>query len=159
MTILAIDPGAKESHWLSYDTEACKPLWCKSQANAEIVVLLSSGIWPEGGRMAIEIVRGYGVVAGNDTFETCEWAGRFMQAVPEGIQVFPVTRKEVKLHLCGNTTSRDKDIRQALLDRLGAQGTKKNPGPLYGISGHHWAALAVAVTVADKLQKVTVTEV
>jgi hypothetical protein len=40
--------------------------------------------------------------------------------------------------------AKDANIRQALIDKLGAVGTKKAPGPLYGISGHLWAALAVA---------------
>jgi len=29
--------------------------------------------------------------------------------------------------------------------RDAAVGTKKTPGPLYGVSGHAWQALAVAV--------------
>ena len=40
------------------------------------------------------------------------------------------------------------NIRQALLDLIGPQGTKKAPGPTYGVRSHEWAALAVAVTVA-----------
>jgi hypothetical protein len=40
-------------------------------------------------------------------------------------------------------------VRQALIDRLGPQGTKKNPGPTYGMRSHLWAALAVAVYAGD----------
>ena len=62
-----------------------------------------------------------------------------------------IPRKDVKRHLCGNTTTNDKYVRQALIDRFGEPGTKKNPGRLYGVSGHIWAALAVAITAADRL--------
>jgi hypothetical protein len=36
-----------------------------------------------------------------------------------------------------------------LIDALGEVGTKKNPGPLYGVSGHYWAALGVAYTASQ----------
>jgi len=45
-----------------------------------------------------------------------------------------------------------------LIDRYGttraaAVGNKKTPGPLYGISGHKWAALAVGVVGVTFLQQ------
>jgi hypothetical protein len=45
--------------------------------------------------------------------------------------------------------AKDANIRQALIDRFGAVGTKKMPGPLFGVSSHYWAALAVAVYAAE----------
>ena len=67
-------------------------------------------------------------------------------------------RLDVKLHLCKDSRAKDANIRQALLDRFPATGggktpqigTKAQPGPLYGIKSHLWAALGVAVTFADK---------
>ncbi len=46
--------------------------------------------------------------------------------------------------------NRDSLVRQRLIeihggDRASAVGTKKQPGPLYGVSSHAWQALAVAV--------------
>jgi hypothetical protein len=58
-------------------------------------------------------------------------------------------RKDVKMHLCGTPRAKDGNIRQRLLDLLGPQGTKKQPGPTYGVKSHAWAALAVAVTAAN----------
>ncbi|MGH7470493.1 MAG: hypothetical protein ACRENP_21315 [Longimicrobiales bacterium] len=55
------------------------------------------------------------------------------------------------MHLCKNPKAKDQNIRQALIDLLGAPGTKKNPGPTYGISGDAWSALAIAVTARDQL--------
>jgi hypothetical protein len=66
-----------------------------------------------------------------------------------------ISRKDVKQHLCGTVRATDADVRDALIHRFGpgkekAVGKKKTPGPLYGVKGHGWAALAVAVTLADK---------
>jgi hypothetical protein len=63
----------------------------------------------------------------------------------QGGDVSLVFRRDVKLHLCDSPRAKDGNVRQALLDRLGPQGTKKAPGPTYGVKSHEWAALAVAV--------------
>jgi len=60
----------------------------------------------------------------------------------------------VKLHLTQTRRAKDANIRQALIDRYGpgkalAVGLKATPGPLYGLTGDCWSALAVAVTAAD----------
>jgi hypothetical protein len=62
-----------------------------------------------------------------------------------------VYRRDVKLHLCHSPRAKDANVRQALIDRLGPQGTKKNPGPTYGMKSHLWAALAVGVYAMDKV--------
>jgi hypothetical protein len=149
MKILGIDPGPKESGYVIWDGMRAEAGTMENEALRHYLV--------NGHRLtalAIERIRGYGQVAGNDTYETCEWIGRFDITAREGgipiVKLIP--RKDIKNHLCGNTTTNDKYVRQALIDRLGEQGSKKNPGPLYGISGHAWAALAVAVTCADMLE-------
>jgi hypothetical protein len=68
-----------------------------------------------------------------------------------------VYRKDVKLYLCGSLRATDANIRAALLDRFGpgreiAVGTKRAPGPLYGIKGDEWSALAVALTLQAQLE-------
>jgi hypothetical protein len=56
------------------------------------------------------------------------------------------------MFLCGSMKAKDSSIRQAIIDRYrkpdGKCPTKKG-GPLHGISGDCWAALAVALTVRD----------
>lgn len=106
----------------------------------------------------IEMVASFGMAVGKEVFETCRWIGRFeQQLVNAGISPRLIYRNEVKLHLCNSVRAKDPNIRQALLDRWGgrelAVGTKKAPGPLYGVSSHAWAALALAVTFADQLRK------
>jgi len=85
-------------------------------------------------------------------FQTCVEIGRFREAAArhtgdENIQF--VFRKDVKMHLCQSMRAKDGNIRQALLDRFGPVGTKKTPGPLFGVKSHVWAALAVAVTASE----------
>ncbi len=60
---------------------------------------------------------------------------------------------EVKIHLCNHPRAKDPNIRQALIDRFGAPGTKKNQGATYGLAGDMWSALGVAVTFAETKQQ------
>jgi hypothetical protein len=90
---------------------------------------------------------------GREVFETCVWIGRFQQVWRDPEAVKLVYRRDVKLHLCGNSRAKDANIRQALIDKLGPVGTKAAPGPLYGVRSHAWAAVAVAVTAFDTLPK------
>lgn len=151
MIIMGIDPGATKSSYVVWD--------CERNAVDHFAPSLDNWYVLERCRdfckaqvMAIEQIRGYGIVAGDDTFDTCETSGRFREAhESKGGVVRMIPRKDIKRHLCGNTTTNDKYIRQALIDRFGEVGTKRQPGPLFGISGHLWAALAVAVTCADSL--------
>jgi hypothetical protein len=69
-----------------------------------------------------------------------------------------VYRKDVKLLLCGSPRAKDANIRQALLDLLGPQGTKAKPGPTYGVKSHAWAALGVAVTAQAMAKGASVRE-
>ncbi len=153
MLILGIDPGSRESGVVFWDAhksavvkaEQMENNWClRCIKNFQTVAAV----------VAIEQIRGYGIVAGNDTFDCCEWVGRFQEAYENmNGRVVLIPRKDIKRHLCNTTTTNDKYIRQALIDRFGDVGTKKNPGPLYGISGHLWAALACGVTCADQLKE------
>ena len=93
------------------------------------------------------MIASYGMAVGASVFETCVWIGRFMAEAfsSSGRDLHRVFRKDVKLHLCNSPRAKDANVRQALLDRIGPQGTKKAQGPTYGIKSHEWAALAVAV--------------
>lgn len=102
--------------------------------------------------LAIEMIASYGMAVGREVFETCVWIGRFIQAWPGSHEL--VFRRDVKLHLCGDSRAKDPNVRQALIDRYGpgkdkAIGTKKFPGPLYGFAADMWSALAVAVTATE----------
>lgn len=100
--------------------------------------------------MAVEMIACYGMPVGAETFDTCLLIGRLQEIWMSQLNPFKlVYRKDVKMHLCGTMKAKDANIRQALIDKLGPVGTKKNPGPLIGISKHLWSALAIAVTVQE----------
>ena len=147
--ILAIDPGTTRSGWVLFD--GGKVLASDVAANERVVQLVTAA--PSRGvqLLAIEKVEAMGMAVGAEVFETVHWAGRFAQAWPQPDAVLRVTRRAVKLHLCGSMKAKDPNIRQALIDALGEQGTKRAPGPTYGVSTHAWAALAVAVTAMHQL--------
>lgn len=163
MRILAIDPGAKQSGYViweitpadKYNEAGGKLIDNGIVVNPEILELIESQkVMPDRPRIvthvAIERIRGFGIVAGDDVFDTCEWVGRFeYAALMLGLPVELIPRKDIKKHLCGTITTNDKYVRMALIDRFGETGTKKAPGPLFGVSGHCWSALAVAVTATD----------
>jgi len=108
--------------------------------------------------LAIEMIASYGMAVGKEVFETCVWIGRFWQVWP-GVSVTRIYRKDVKLHLCGTLKAKDTNIRQALIDKIGPQGTKNAPGPTYGVKSHVWPALAVAVTFDETVRKGSIEEV
>lgn len=159
MSLLAIDPGPTQSAWLAF-TDG-RPVQFGICPNHELLSILEEGI-VAADTLAIESVASYGMSVGADVFETCVWVGRFIQhwvthapgSDGDEQSVRRVYRKEVLLHLCGSARAKDKNVRQALIDRYGpgkekAIGRKAAPGPLYGVTSHVWSALAVAVTVAD----------
>ncbi len=151
MTILAIDPGTDRSAWCDYSQEY--GIRFGTLQNFEMLPFLrhyaEDGAAPD---LAVEMVASYGMPVGREVFETCVWIGRFIEAWGRPFRL--VYRREVKLHVCASPKANDASIRQALIDRFGpgkdkAIGTKKAPGPLYGVHGDEWAALAVAVTAAE----------
>lgn len=146
MRILAIDPGTEESGWCLLQDGVVVESGVSSNPDLLYKVLTWGGYSKDV--LAIEMIASYGMPVGREVFETCVWIGRIQQAWKMPWAVRLVYRRDVKLHLCGNAKAKDANIRQALLDLIGPQGTKKAPGPTYGVKSHAWAALGVAATVA-----------
>ncbi len=143
-TLLAIDPGPAESAWVMLDQLGGIKGHGKV-GNADMLVITRE----HPGPVAIEMIASYGMAVGREVFETVLWIGRYVQ-VSQHIPAC-VYRLDVKLHLCKSPRANDTNIRAALIDRYGpgqskAVGTKRSPGPCYGISADRWAALAVGVT-------------
>jgi hypothetical protein len=146
-TILAVDPGTVESGWCVLHEGRVH----NSGVARNIDLLCDIKVSPHA-TLAIEMVASYGMPVGREVFETVRWIGRFQQAWRDPEAVRLVYRRDVKLHLCGSMKAKDANVWQALKDRLGEVGTKKNPGPLFGVSSHARSALAVAVTVYDQIK-------
>ena len=148
MIILGIDPGTTKSAYVVYDCEWSKLHDFGHLDNGDMVHFLD-GIKYHAGRMIVEEIESYGKPVGKEVFATVLWVGRFVQVwQPCVYELLP--RRKIKQQLCNSTSAKDAMIRQSLLDRFGpskaiAVGTKRQPGPLYGVSGDVWQALAVAV--------------
>jgi hypothetical protein len=121
--------------------------------NEELLGILNKLYMPE--YVAIEMIASYGMAVGKEVFETCVWIGRFRQALENNsVQNLKfIYRKDEKMNLCHSMKAKDSNIRQALIDRFGEVGTKKKPGWFYGVSKDVWAAIAVGVTYADKVEQ------
>jgi hypothetical protein len=152
MLILAIDPGTKQSGWMMLDDG--KPTFFGTDGNAHVLNLIrDTCIQSFDLTIAIEKVESYGMAVGREVFETVHWSGRFHQmAASYSAHVLLIPRRQVKEAICHSPKANDATIRQALLDRFGgseAKGAKSNPGPLYGVSGDVWSALALAITAQE----------
>ena len=156
MRLLAIDPGPEQSAALTYDTDKAQPIAWMKCANDVVRNLITSA--DDVDHLAIEGLASYGMPVGAEVFETAYWIGGFIERWLFGRPYSPrprlIYRKDVKLHICGNTRAKDANVRQALIDRYGpgkerAVGLKKSPGPLYGLTSDCWSALAVAITAAE----------
>lgn len=142
MTLLAIDPGPTRSAWVTLDGD----LGVNDKGimfNEDLLTFVTFA--SSTSSLAIEMIESFGMPVGKEVFQTVFWIGRFVQAWEPKPWTL-VYRKEVKLHLCASPHAKDANIRAALLDKLGPQGTKKAPGSTYGIKADIWSALAVGVT-------------
>lgn len=149
MKVLAVDPGPDESAWVLYENG--RPVFFAKEGNLSVLAQLRA--YSATHYLAIEMIASYGMPVGAEVFETCVWIGRFIQTWGGPFSL--VYRKDVKMHLCGQTAKvNDAVIRRALIDRFGPEkrkaiGTRSAPGPLFGVKGDVWQALAVAVFYAD----------
>lgn len=150
MTILAIDPGDKQSAYCFIDSEDLRPLRFAKAENAEVLLVLQLEKYD---LVVIERLASYGMPVGRNVFETCEWVGRFTQAAQKPVGY--IYRQDEKLHLCHDSRAKDANIRRALIDRFAThdlkngKGTKKNPDWFYGFSADVWAAYAVGITYTE----------
>ncbi len=147
--IYSIDPG--NTHTALIVMEGLEIRHRFYEENHEIRRLLRTVIKSAGDHMAIEMVASYGMAVGATVFDTCVAIGRFIECwgghPSEWSTVF---RMEVKMSLCHNSRAKDGNIRQALIDLYGGIQATKKGGPLHGISGDLWAALAVGVTFQNR---------
>ncbi len=148
--ILAIDPGPIESAWVLWDGARLEAF---AKEPNEAVLARVKHVRGNVSACLIEQIVSFGMPVGGEVFETCFWSGRFAEAFGAD-DVYRVPRLTVKLHLCQDSQAKDANVRRALVDRFGGKdaaiGKKSAPGPLYGLSGDSWAALALAITWLDQ---------
>lgn len=141
MNILAIDPGTYESGYVVWDGKSI--IAYGKVDNHKMLKIIADPPW-DVELLAVERVASYGQRVGQEVFDTCMWTGRFIQAADAKLLAFKlIYRMTIKKYLIGSHTAKDADIRRRLLDVVGPQGTKKAPGPTYGIKSDIWQALAL----------------
>lgn len=155
MRIIAIDPGTTQSAWVLLDGEEDPPRVAAMglERNGLVRAMLAAS---QAEHLAIEMVACYGMPVGATTFETCLWIGRFIELWQRPYT--KIYRKaDTCMRLCNSSRANDANIAQAIRDRYPATGggakpqvgTKKQPGPLYGVKKDIWQALGVGLAWFD----------
>lgn len=158
--VFAIDPGPTQSTYVRavftgggglLDNEV-RIVGAASMPNEELCAMFKLPPDMDDTHVVCEMVACYGMPVGKETFETVRWIGRYEQRLLDnGLRFHTMNRLHVKLAICNDSRAKDGNIRQGLINRYGEPGTKRAPGVLYGISGHAWQALALAVAYKDQL--------
>jgi hypothetical protein len=149
MKILGIDPGPEKSAFVTIRNSDI--ISHSITPNEEAIIgFMTRTFQPLYDAVVIEMVASYGMAVGASVFDTCVWIGKFWHCLTSHTNsIKTVFRRDIKLHFCGSMRAKDANIRQALIDRFGVPGTKKNPGKLYGIKADEWSALALCVYWQD----------
>ncbi len=153
--ILCVDPGAETSGVAYLENGHLR--W--SDAYFSNGALLEKLKYLTGkGAVAMEQLESYRLPVNQPTFETVFWSGRFYEASAWPVGLY--TRKEIKIFMLGrvNVKNSDGPIRKAVLSlypktgggKTPQVGTKRKPGPLYGLSSHAVQALAVGIVMIGK---------
>ena len=95
--------------------------------------------------VVIETLQCFGMPIGDSIIKTAFEIGRFQRFLElSNIKYHMVKRTDIKMHHCSTTRAKDSNIRQALIDRFGEPGRKKEPGLTYGLAKDLWSAFAIA---------------
>lgn len=145
--VTAIDPGPVKSAVLEWDGRRIYRAGILE--NGDLLARLKT-LSSDSDAVAIEHLQCYGMAVGREVFETAYYIGRLTERSP--VAVARVYRSEVKMHHCQSMRAKDSNIRQALIDRFGAPGTKAKPGLTYGLKADLWSAFAIAVYHYDQYE-------
>lgn len=88
------------------------------------------------------MIASYGMAVGKTVFDTCVWIGRFKEIADfNSVDVEYIYRKDEKMNICHSMKAKDSNIRQALIDRFGPVGIKKNPRMVLWIQKRYLASI------------------
>ncbi len=155
MKILGVDPGSLHSGIALYDSDLKRFTWAVSEFDNEDFIVDAKILRKQADINVIEMPKLYGqrqVQA--SLLETCIAAGRLFEALGGVKSVVWLPRGSVKMHLLGFVNRKginpDSAIAAAINERFpGGKGTKKAPGPLYGLTTHAMQAAALCLTYDD----------
>jgi hypothetical protein len=101
----------------------------------------------------IEGLSNYGSPVGDTVLRTAYTIGRLFEIANNGTRkVCVIRRVDIRVALLGAAKGNDSIIRQNILERFGGPTSAKKGGPLSGIKGHSWAALAIVVAYREMLE-------
>ena len=149
MLILGVDPGTTESGYVVYDNVAEEMISFGKITNDDLLEIVVNNTY-KADVMAIEIITSYGQRVGKETFLTCFFIGKCMQAFPG--RYYEIKRVDEKKYICGTGAAKDSGIRQELLDRFEPDMIpgKRPSGKLKGFKADIYSALAVAITCEEQ---------
>ena len=159
MVVIGLDPGPETSGYVVWDHAAPRVLESGTGINngvlARVTVprLLSLQREHDLVVLAVERVACYGRPVGRSVLDTVFFSGQLVEfwRLAGGRDPLLVEFSQVSRYFCHSRHAKESAIRQVLRDRFGAPGTRQKPGALYGVHGHAWSALALAVAVAESL--------
>lgn len=107
-------------------------------------------------KVFIELIHPRGMPVSIETIYTTVWVGELVKTCKiYNVPYELVDRKDVKMCLCGRSSAKDSNIRQAIIDLYGGKdkaiGLKKTPGPLYGIKADLWSSLAICIFARERV--------
>jgi len=153
--IIGVDPGPETSGLVIYVPQAPRIAFSNyafpNDRFPYVIRCFQNCSW------AVEMVSCYGMPVGDPIFNTCVAIGAIEERARDyQSKIYRITRPDAKVFLCGSRAAKGTNLTQALKDRFpkvgggkdASVGIKKQPGPLFGIAKHSWAALAVAYTLA-----------
>ena len=165
--ILAIDPGTTLSAY-ALIRDDYSIISAAKVPNEELLTLVKGGEWSE---MVIECMEARHVVngvIGAETYDTCYWIGRYMQAAidlgktvhqiyraQERSRLVPTKKNKLPKHPAHVGQSADSQIRATLIRRFAqhdmknGKGTAKNKDVFYGFARDMWSAFAIGVVHLD----------
>jgi len=144
--IYGIDPAPVRTGWVLWNGQ--QPIQSGLDPNEEFLERLRIQQTPIP--MYIEMIASYGMPVGKETFETVLWIGRYIEVW--SILGYPwqlCYRLNIRTHHCHNSKAGDANVNRALRDKYGDKGTRKNPGPFFGVKKDMWAAIAVAAYATE----------
>lgn len=152
MLILGIDPGPRTSGLVLYSTDMTGPgvvVQAVKDASFDTVRQFIDGL-ADMDDACVVTERTQAGPPSTQVVLTTEIVGRIMERCEaQGIEYDTYYRRDVLQALnCARVGNKDSLVRLACIelhggDKTSAVGTKKNPGPLYGVSSHAWQALGV----------------
>lgn len=161
--ILAIDPGTKRIGMVIIDEKTDPPRLVRAyrpdDVDEELVYTVICMARTEGFHVVVERVQAQGV-AGASVIETADQAG-YIRGICKalGYTCHRMYRREVKRYLdCAggkdaDVAARVREIMAGTSDRRQAVGTKKAPGPCYGLSKDAWQAAGLALAWLEMQQQ------